>query len=136
MSIPTVFPDDVRRVLVCGGRHYDSKSIVWSVLDQLQPDFVIHGDCHVREGDKWVRSGADRWADEWAFSRGIPVARVPADWSIGRRAGPIRNMHMLKLQPTLVVAFPGGNGTDSMVRFARRSSVRVLRVREDGAVQL
>jgi hypothetical protein len=57
-----------------------------------------------------------------------PVA-VMADWSIGRKAGPIRNQRMLdEHAPDLVVAFPGGRGTADMVRRARKSGVEVAKI--------
>ena len=110
---------DVSRAVVCGGRKFANRALVFRVLDNLRPELVIHGDCHIRLGGEWVFSGADRWADEWAFDRGVQVARCPANWRLhGSAAGPVRNKRMLRLQPTIVVAFPGGSGTESLVKQA------------------
>ncbi|WP_255015707.1 SLOG family protein [Cyanobium sp. BA20m-p-22] len=79
--------------------------------------------------------GADRAIGRAAFQLGWPVEVLPADWRRhGRAAGPIRNRELLELAisraealssaavpvSVLVVAFPGGAGTASLVREARR----------------
>ena len=47
---------------------------------------------------------------------GLLIVAVVADWSIGRKVGPIRNQRMLdEHRPNLVVAFPGKRGTADMV---------------------
>lgn len=125
------------RVLVCGGRDYQDRQHVFSTLDDIDFAFdvrlVVHGACCDRDG---VLRGADRWANEWALSREIQVLGVPAEWSLfGRKAGPVRNAHMLvRYAPDIVVAFPGGTGTADMVSKASNAvlpnggRVRVIEV--------
>lgn len=110
-------------VLVCGGRFYEHRDRVYSVLDQIHAKLpitlVVHG----------AARGADAFADEWAADR--KVARDPhkADWMThGKAAGPIRNQKMLQRKPDLVVAFPGGRGTADMVRRAKAVNICVLEV--------
>lgn len=98
------------RVLVCGGRDYYWRDLLYWVMDRLHTQhrftLVIHGDA----------DGADTLAKEWAIERGIPHQPFPADWSTSRSAGPLRNAQMLREgRPELVVAFPGGKGTQDMV---------------------
>ena len=79
--------------------------------------------------------GADRTIGRAANQLGWSVEVLPADWRRhGRAAGPIRNRELLELAisraealssaaapaSVLVVAFPGGAGTASLVREARR----------------
>lgn len=117
------------RVLVCGGRDYPDRHAVWRELDRLcEADdahplgkvalTIIHGAC---------RTGADRWADEWAVINWSKFEEFPADWDrYGRAAGPIRNQRMLDQgKPDLVLAFPGGAGTRDMIARALRAGVRV-----------
>jgi hypothetical protein len=77
-----------------------------------------------------VPRGADTLAVEWAKNRGVPFDVYVADWEgLGRKAGPIRNQRMLvegKLD--LVVAFPCGKGTASMITLARNAGVDVIMV--------
>lgn len=109
------------KVLVCGGRDFNERSRLFAAMDDLRVELgitmVIHGDAR----------GADRLAGEWAKSRGIHVAAVPALWDFyDRQAGPLRNAAMLTLGPLAVVAFPGGAGTASMIRMASSSGLPVF----------
>jgi len=97
------------RVLVCGGREFGDRKLLHDTLDNLtiQPTIVIHG----------AARGADSLAAAWAYEKGIPTWPFPADWEqFGRSAGIKRNLQMLAQgNPDLVVAFPGGRGTQHMV---------------------
>jgi hypothetical protein len=110
------------RVLVCGGRNFDDVNAVHGALDAIHAEtpitFIIEGGAR----------GADSLAQFWALSNEIPGKSYPADWEThGRAAGPIRNLEMLTDgKPDLVVAFPGGRGTQNMVTQARLAGVRVL----------
>ncbi len=112
------------KVLVCGGRDFNDKEFLFRTLDRLHIQYnfqiVIQGEA----------KGADLLAREWAESRAISCWCFPADWEKnGRRAGPLRNIEMLeKGQPDLVVAFPGGKGTDHMKKIAEKAEVFVLEV--------
>jgi predicted Rossmann-fold nucleotide-binding protein len=108
------------KVLVCGGRDYRDLPYVYEVLDEIHAEhgitLIIQGGC----------SGADEKAALWAKGRGVPCLAHYADWKKhGKAAGPIRNAAMLKWEPNLVVAFPGGAGTASMVNIAKTASVPV-----------
>ncbi len=119
------------RVLVCGGRDYADKDEVWRVLDgvaQVRDEnslgeniVLIHGACP---------TGADLWASGWAAANWQTEKRYPANWERdGRAAGPIRNQRMLdEGKPDLVVAFPGGRGTEDMKRRSRLAGIKVIEV--------
>lgn len=109
------------RVLVCGGRDYAEKAVVWHCLDNIGPP-------EVSEIISGMAPGADTLAADWARRFGFPLHKFPADWQKhGRAAGPIRNQRMLdEGKPDLVVAFPGGRGTADMVARARKAGVPVL----------
>ena len=109
------------RALVCGGRDYDDYAFVEQVLDFYGPDTVIHG----------AARGADSLAGCWAAERGVTVEAFPANWHRdGRAAGPIRNVKMLADgRPDVVIAFPGGKGTEHMVKIAKAKGVQVLQPR-------
>lgn len=67
-------------------------------------------------------------AHKWAMSRKIACSIHPANWSLwGKAAGPIRNHEMLLENPDVVVAFPGGRGTEDMVNRAYRAGILVHR---------
>lgn len=105
------------KVLVTGGRDYADQRRVFSVLDDINPDFVIQGGAR----------GADMHARAWAKDKGKPCATFDAQWErLGKMAGGLRNAWMLEFgQPDLVLAFPGGRGTENMKSQARDAGVEV-----------
>jgi hypothetical protein len=107
-------------ILVCGGRDYNDRARLFSVLDEYAVDLIVQG------GAK----GADWLAADWARSREVPCLTHPARWSAnGRQAGPLRNNAMLiRWHPDEVVAFPGGPGTGHMVGLARSKGFSVREV--------
>lgn len=114
----------MKKVIVCGGRHYADRIRVYETLDRLKeqnPDgiFVIQGGA----------TGADAFAADWAKLRGQPCAEVKALWDFyEKRAGHLRNGWMLFLEPAGVVAFPGNAGTRDMTSNAKRLGVPVWEI--------
>lgn len=114
------------KVLVCGGRNYADAGRVDGILAVLQPSRIIHGGA----------TGADTLAGQWADRNRVPVWVFHADWEAhGKSAGPIRNARMLtESQPDVVVAFPGGRGTQNMISLAVRAGVRTIVVEDDKVI--
>lgn len=115
--------DKPARLIVCGGRDFHDYDRLASVMDRLRAirpiAMVFHGNAR----------GADTLAHRWCVDRGVKVHPVPADWAKhGKAAGPKRNQAMLGQGIDLVVAFPGGRGTEDMVKRARAAGVMVTRV--------
>ena len=110
------------KVLVCGGREFGDYAMLKRALRSVE---AVDGE--IAEIIHGAARGADRLAGRFARENGIPCREFPADWNrYGTSAGPIRNREMMKQgQPDLVVAFPGGNGTEDMVRVAHDNQVRV-----------
>ncbi len=107
------------KVLVCGGRDFANVVLLEETLNALHAvlgfTVLIHGDAR----------GADRMAGRWAHKHGIQEVICRANWDFhGNKAGPLRNRAMLKLDPSIVVAFPGGTGTNDMIAAARMAGVR------------
>lgn len=129
--------------IVCGGRDYADKEILFKTLDDLidtTDDIVIEGGA----------PGADTLAGEWAQARGVNFLVAPALWGFhGPKAGPLRNHFMGDIAMALgmseyadpdtfrvgrpgIVAFPGGRGTSHMVKDARSLGFKIYIVAEDG----
>lgn len=108
------------KVLVCGSRKFWDRSTVADRLGRLAPNaLVIAGGA----------SGADSVAQSVARDLGLHVARVDALWhQYGKKAGVLRNLAMLKLEPDLVIAFRNQGsspGTDHMIGAARARGLPV-----------
>lgn len=110
------------RVLVCGGRDFNVMHYIFAVLNNLHSQHqivsIVHG----------CATGADKWASLWARINNIKEERFPANWqTYGKRAGPMRNLQMIQTKPDLVVAFPGGRGTENLIKIATNHNIKVLR---------
>lgn len=93
------------------------------VLDDQPIEILINGGAR----------GADYLSSVWAKRNGTTFAEVPALWStFGDNAGHMRNYNMITFfgDIDLVIAFPGGAGTASMMRIARQKGIEVLEVAE------
>lgn len=120
------------RVLVTGSRDWDDVTTIGAALEQAlidagpRPVLVVHGACP---------SGADWHADHYArWLRGkgcsIDVEKHPANWRInGKRAGFIRNQHMVNLGADLCLAFirDGSRGTSHTAAAAEAEGIPVRR---------
>lgn len=121
---------DVARVLICGGREYADAQCVASKLHTALFRFEsTNRRMIIIEGGA---KGADTLARKWAETKGVPYATVPALWDYhGRKAGPLRNDAMLLLQPTHCIAFPGGTGTEDMIRRCESRDIPVWRINNE-----
>lgn len=120
----------MHRLLVCGGRTFDSSALLYTTLDELHRVHQFRDFMQGGNRGKDGKPGADRLAREWACTHPEIVRwECKADWRrYGLSAGPIRNTRMLEWGPDLVVAFPGGTGTADMVKRARSASIKVIEV--------
>jgi hypothetical protein len=115
------------RILICGGRSYYKKAFLFYTLDKIRSKYSEMLICH---GDA---PGADYLASMWAKERNIPCFAFPAKWNTyGRSAGPIRNRQMIdEFKPELVVAFPGGKGTENMIHLSKQNNVPVIEITDE-----
>jgi hypothetical protein len=114
------------RILICGGREFKDKDLFLKTIEQCRPFFatpfcLIHG----------FARGADMMAHLWAFDEGCPVIAMPANWNFyDKPAGGIRNQWMIDwARPDLVIAFPGGLGTEDMMRRTRAAKIDLYHVK-------
>ena len=110
----------MKDVIVTGGRIYEDAEKMKLVLDCFDIGLLIQG------GAK----GADAMALTYAQIRNIKTVTMKANWDLhGKAAGPIRNRTMLNAHPNaIVVAFPGGRGTDNCISEAQARNMTILRV--------
>jgi hypothetical protein len=141
------------RILVCGGRNYgninphrtDERLREYHYIQACLNDLIIEHSTFYVPNDNWLptdiviieggATGADQAAATFAHVNYCQHEQYPADWKkYGRGAGYIRNKQMLEEgKPDLVVAFPGGRGTDLMVELATRAGVKVLQMGTKGS---
>lgn len=89
----------MKRVLITGSRDWSLPGPVMTALmaawNELGPFVLVHGDAR----------GADRMAAGYHARWGGRVEAHPADWSIGKRAGFVRNAEMVAAGADLCLAF-------------------------------
>lgn len=142
------------RVLVCGGRDFadlhsrkrtdpdwDQKEKEYKFVHSYLNKFCIEYSEEYVPNDNWLPTditviagaakGVDTAAIDFAIVNYCPFKEYPADWDkYGRSAGPIRNKQMLDFgKPDLVIAFPGGKGTEMMIKLAKDKGVPVIEVK-------
>ncbi len=131
-------------LLITGGRTYNNRSRVFDILDCIDRTYasmkplldtwitpvgyigcIVQGQC---------RTGADRWAREWARDnlRHCPSIYA-ANWDEAERlygnrklAGPIRNKKMVDSKPDMCLYFPGGAGTTNTVNLAKKAGIPIV----------
>lgn len=124
------------RILVCGGRDYTHKPVLFSTLDGICKELELYHDGDASGEPNWLPNvviisgkapGADSLAIDWAVVNFCAFIEFPASWELhGKSAGPIRNQQMIdEGRPDLVIAFPGGRGTADMIRRAQKSGIPV-----------
>lgn len=125
-------------VIVTGSRNWEDYSTLRSYMDHVSYinrarfTTIVHGDC----------KGADQLARQYAAEQGINVVAFPADWSLGNKAGPIRNQEMINwalrrsTNPSddvesawtevICIAFPlpQSKGTWDMIRRCERHKIK------------
>lgn len=123
------------RVIIAGGRDHRLTRENVQLLNSMENEIgeVVTGGCP---------TGADRDARGWAEFFDIPHQDFPADWDQhGKAAGPIRNSQMISYvcskddMPGMLIAFPGGKGTQDITTKALNAKLRVIRVPKKSEVE-
>ncbi len=111
------------KVIIAGSRSIDDMSLLEEAVEQFGRDKITTVVCGMARG-------ADLLGKEWAEHNAIDIVRFPADWSLGKRAGFVRNEQMGRFADALIALWDGkSRGTAHMIRTmkALRKPVLVLR---------
>lgn len=109
------------KLIIAGSRHYPPHQADQLVAKAMQhiptPERVISG----------TANGIDQAGERWAEANGVPVERMPADWSAhGRAAGPLRNRGMAAKADALLLIWDGrSRGSANMLQEARAKKLRI-----------
>ena len=109
-----------KRVVIAGSRDFNDYKLFSSVVDNCLSRIRHEYDIIILSGHC---SGADMMAERYAQENGFELEEFPADWSLGRKAGPLRNKQMVDIAD-YAIAFPsGGRGTQSLINFAKQKGI-------------
>jgi hypothetical protein len=116
------------RILVTGSRWWVNYNKILEALLKHGPGLVVHGACY----PKPIRGVRPRRSADWLAhlvveELGWDEEPHPANWSLGRGAGHMRNQHMVDLGADICLAFPldDSRGTWDCVRRARAAGIPV-----------
>lgn len=106
------------RTIIAGSRSLDSPWFVHEALFDCgwKPSVIISGRAR----------GIDLQGELYAELHDIPVEQYPADWTLGRGAGLMRNKTMADKAEALVAIWDGQSpGTAHMIKIAREMKLKV-----------
>jgi hypothetical protein len=115
------------RLVIAGSRNFDDYDLLESTLNEFiefhsigDPDpgvLIISG----------LAKGADLLGVEYAYQKGYRVEKFPANWKLGRGAGPKRNLEMAKSANACIVFWDGiSRGTANMIELAKKHNLKML----------
>lgn len=109
------------KIMVSGSRTWTDETMMLDAFVTHVP-WNLRGSVTLFHGDA---AGADRMADRlWRTYRIGPVVPIPANWALGRRAGPIRNGLLVAQMPDKALFFNLGTpGTTDALRQAREAGI-------------
>lgn len=91
------------KLLIAGSRSITDKHLVFELIDAFIYD-IDEKPTHIISG---MASGVDKIAADYAKSRNIELIEKPADWSIGKHAGFIRNKEMYDIADRVLILWDG-----------------------------
>ena len=108
------------KVIIAGSRGFDDYEMLCKVCDHMLS----------RQTEIEIVSGAARGADllgeRYAKERGMFVKKFPADWSIGKSAGFIRNSQMADYSDALICFWDGeSKGSKHMINLAKEKNLKI-----------
>lgn len=124
-------------VCVTGGRKYgwkfdeenhkvENTIETWFLYDVLEAFRLKYPKMKLMHGGA---TGADSWAHTWAVNKNVEVKVFKANWDLyDNAAGPVRNAEMVAQKPDIVIAFPGGTGTNNMITQSLKAELKVIQV--------
>ncbi len=115
------------KTIIAGGRNYSLNPEDWASLNSY--DFISEV---VTGGASGVDSAALKWAQDKQFK----ISIFKANWtSLGKMAGPMRNREMAQYADALIL-FPGGKGTESMLKEAQKAQLIIHDLRKQAQLYL
>jgi Ni,Fe-hydrogenase III small subunit len=114
------------RILITGSRTWTDKDAIKQALKKAWRELGSDPGCVLVSGN--CPKGADLIAETIWRQAGMKVELHPADWKIGRAAGPVRNKLMVDLGADLCLAFvkDGSKGAAGCAKLAENAGIRVI----------
>lgn len=122
------------RIIIAGSRDFNNFDYLDKIVLEVITNLKNEGYDTSRENLEIISGtarGADKLGEKFASKYNLKVVRFPADWSIGKAAGYIRNKEMAiyasqdKELGVLIAFWNGSKGTKHMIDLANDKGLRV-----------
>lgn len=108
------------KYIIAGGRNFRNFELLWNECEK-----IITNDPEV-EVVSGTANGADKLGEHYAKLKGYSVKQFPADWSLGKSAGYLRNADMAEYADVLIAFWDGeSRGTQHMINLAKDKELKV-----------
>jgi hypothetical protein len=108
------------KYIIAGGRNFRNFELLWTECEK-----IIKEDPEV-EVVSGTANGADKLGEHYAKLKDYPVKQFPADWSLGKSAGYLRNADMADYADVLIAFWDGeSRGTQHMINLAKDKGLKV-----------
>jgi len=109
------------KVIIAGSRNFNDYNLLKSSCDNLLTQFT---NIEIVSG---TARGADKLGERYAREKGYSIKEFPANWSLGKSAGYIRNDEMAKYADMLIAFWDGtSKGTKHMIDLANKRGIKVV----------
>lgn len=116
------------KTVIAGSRHFQDYNFLCKSIAELKftKDIgkiteVVSGGCY----------GTDRLGETYARNLNLPLKVFPADWTLGRKDGPVRNIEMMNYADQLIAFWDGrSKGTEHIIKYCRKlgKTCRVIQI--------
>lgn len=108
------------KIIIAGSRNFVDYDLLVEKCDKA---FSLQSDIEIVSGTAY---GADMLGERYAKEKNYNIKRFPADWSLGKGAGYIRNKAMSEYADALIAFWDGkSRGTKHMIDLATEKGLKV-----------
>jgi hypothetical protein len=108
------------KVIIAGSRDFDDYELLCKYCDHILQNQT---DIEIVSG---TAKGADQLGERYAKEKEYKITRFPADWSLGKSAGYIRNEEMAKYADALIAFWNGmSKGSKHMINLANKYNLKI-----------
>ena len=109
-----------KRVVIAGSRYFNDYDLFSDTVDKYLSVIRYKYEIIIMSGHC---SGTDIMAERYAYENGYELEVFSANWSLGKKAGPLRNKEMIDKADMAIAFFSGGRGTKSLIDFAKKKGI-------------
>ena len=108
------------KVIIAGSRAFDDYEKLCEICDFKLSQQI---DIEIVSG---TANGADKLGERYANERGYVLKKFPADWTLGKKAGYLRNKQMAEYADALICFWDGqSKGSQHMINLAKESGLKI-----------